>query len=40
MTTEEMNYGQNLAALSMSVYLGIMTMLGAYRDSLVLVRVC
>lgn len=37
MATEEVNYGQDVAALSMSVYLEIMTILGAYRDSLVLV---
>jgi hypothetical protein len=37
MATEEVNHGQDIAALSMSVYLEIMTILGAYRDSLVLV---
>lgn len=37
MATEEINYGQDQAALSMSVYLEVMTILGAYRDSLVLV---
>lgn len=37
MATEEVNYRQDVAALSMSVTLEVMTILGAYRDSLVLV---
>lgn len=37
MAAEAANYGQDVAALSMSVYLEVMTILGVYRDSLVLV---
>ncbi len=37
MVTEEVNYGADVAARSLSVYLEIMTVLGAYRHSLVLV---